>query len=221
MIAMGHASRQVESTQDSVHQQLGQTVLTHLDKPYRKPIQAHNLAAFADMEILRREITTAPILDSGCGNGESTQVLTTRFPDHLVFGIDRSLARLGETRRQIADNGYLIRANLEDIWRLCERAGWHLHRHFLFYPNPYPKPGQLRRRWHGHAVFPALLALGGQVEVRSNWQIYTEEFAAACSMAGFPGRSERLAVDVPISPFERKYLASGHSLYRCIAQLGT
>jgi tRNA G46 methylase TrmB len=62
-----------------------------------------------------------------------------------------------------------------------------------------------------------VLALGGYIECRSNWKIYVEEFAAAVTaMSGidaecesfFPGSS-------PLTPFEEKYLASGHELWRC------
>lgn len=34
-------------------------------------------------------------------------------------------------------------------------------------------------RWHGHPVFPIMVALGGRVEVRASWAGYLREFGAA------------------------------------------
>jgi len=107
-----------------------------------------------------------------------------------------------------------LRAELATFWRLAVQAGWRLHRHFLLYPNPWPKPGHLRRRWHAHPVFPDLLQLGGRLELRSNWAVYAEEFAVAVNHAlGTRVQPMRLAGSDDLSPFERKYRASGHALY--------
>ena len=93
-------------------------------------------------------------------------------------------------------------------------------RHFLLFPNPYPKPAQLNQRWHGSPVFPYLIALGGNLELRTNWQIYTEEFAQAlASAAGIASSIESYEPDIPISPFEKKYRNSGHILWRLTANL--
>ena len=112
-----------------------------------------------------------------------------------------------------------MRADLTTFWRLVRRAGWTVDFHFLLYPNPWPKPGQLQRRWHAHPVFPELLALGGQLEMRCNWKIYADEFAFAVSrFLGRPVEAIRLAVDEPLSPFERKYRDSGHDLYLVVSR---
>jgi len=93
-------------------------------------------------------------------------------------------------------------------------------RHYLLYPNPWPKIGQLARRWHGHPVFPTIVALGGELECRSNWRIYIEEFALALTqLSGQPLQCEAYAPASPITPFEKKYLASGHELWRCRADI--
>jgi len=105
--------------------------------------------------------------------------------------------------------------------RLLADAGLRPTHHYLIHPNPWPKPGHLKRRWHGHPVFPALLALGGQLELRSNFGLYVLEFKRALELAGRPdakvvsfrGESEA------ISPFEAKYLASGHTLERLTVNL--
>ena len=40
----------------------------------------------------------------------------------------------------------------------------------------YPKPAMLGQRLpHGHAAFPSVLALGGEIVARSNWRPYLDE----------------------------------------------
>lgn len=87
-------------------------------------------------------------------------------------------------------------------------------KHFLFYPNPWPKSHHLKRRWHGHPVFPDLLALGGEIEMRCNWETYAREFAQAVTYA----TGEAVAVNrhrprAGVSPFEQKYMQRSHRLF--------
>lgn len=68
---------------------------------------------------------------------------------------------------------------------------------------------------------PDLVRLGGRLELRTNWQVYAEEFARALQLYGV--RDAAVSAWMPSSPisaFERKYAASGHQLYRVIAELG-
>ena len=77
----------------------------------------------------------------------------------------------------------LLRADCEDIWQQLALDGVQLARHYLLYPNPWPKAKHLQRRVHGQAVLPALLQLGGVITLRSNWQLYVEEFGLALHLA--------------------------------------
>ena len=62
---------------------------------------------------------------------------------------------------QLRDNALLLRAELSDFFTLVAyQSDWVVHSHYLLYPNPYPKSKHLKRRWHGHPIFPVLLALG-------------------------------------------------------------
>ncbi len=191
----------------------------HLDGDWLAPIPAYSRRAFenADARVNRAQ---SIILDSGCGTGWSTQQLADRFPQALVVGVDRSAVRLARAPRRLAPNACLVRARLEDIWRLAHHARWPVHRHYLLYPNPWPKPRQVMRRWHAHPVFPALLALGGRLELRSNWPVYVEEFRAALALAGIANvEMVSLQDNRAISPFERKFAARGHALFRLTAEL--
>jgi tRNA G46 methylase TrmB len=219
---MRASSRTVHSGQRAVHERLEAVVRSHIEGRWRAPLHQPTRIAFERLTALLREDELANIvLDSGCGTGASTRRLAAAHPGRVVIGVDKSRARLrksgvaGFPRREA--NCLWVRAELASFWRLALAAGWKLRHHYLLYPNPWPKPAHLRRRWHGHPVFPHLLALGGRLELRSNWRVYAEEFAAACSLAtGTDVRPRLLKPEVPVSPFEAKYLASGHALWSVV-----
>ncbi|OQA34197.1 MAG: tRNA (guanine-N(7)-)-methyltransferase [Betaproteobacteria bacterium ADurb.Bin341] len=221
---MNAASRPVHSGQEGPHRDLDLLLRRHAAHPYLKPLLEHNQQAFdtaiAAWQAWNKE---APlVLDAGCGVGWSTLKLAERFPEHFVLGVDQSLDRLSRGKPMpLPDNAAFVRADLVDFWRLLHAAGVTLARHYLLYPNPWPKIGHLGRRWHGHPVFPVLLALGGQLECRSNWRIYVEELAQAITLlTGVSAGVEDFDPgDEPLTPFEAKYAASGHRLYRLVAEL--
>ena len=216
-------SRFIASAQDGPHRDLAELVRRHLAHPFRKPVLDYNRQAFAYAMAARAAWRTeAPlILDAGCGVGWSTQRIAETCPDHFVLGIDQSSDRIGRGKPlALPANAALIRADLVDFWRLLAEHGIRLARHYNLYPNPWPKIGHLARRWHGHAVFPVWLDLGGELECRSNWRIYIEEMALALSLlSGQSVHAEAWHTDHPMTPFEKKYLASGHELWRCRVSL--
>lgn len=169
-----------------------------------KPVAAHTLRAFRQVHDAV-PVDTPIILDSGCGTGRSSLHLGRLYPDAVVLGIDRSVARLSKNPnfqssvasddgpsddallvRQAADNVWLVRAELVDFWRCCIDAGWEssIAQHFVLYPNPYPKKSRIKSRLYAHPGFPLLLRLGGdRLTVRSNWRTYLDEFSAAVHTA--------------------------------------
>ncbi len=211
-------SRIPVTSQRGLHPRLDQTVLRHWRTSWRQPIRDHSRRAFDSIEPLATR-ACALILDTGCGVGESTAHLARLHPDALVIGVDKSAHRLARSPK-LPDNARLVRADLTDFWRLVRAAGWRLREHALYYPNPWPKPEHLGRRWHGHPVFPDLLALGGRLELRTNFEIYAREFARAIALTlSQHAEVVSLRADNPVTPFERKYAASGHDLYRVIVNL--
>ncbi|MBZ9567269.1 MULTISPECIES: tRNA (guanine(46)-N(7))-methyltransferase TrmB [Modicisalibacter] len=214
-------SRIVTSRQSGPHEDLARRVARALDHPWRKPIADHTRHAFDRAQDWLAAQGRPLLLDAGCGVGLSTRALAARHPDRAVIGVDRSAARLEREHGALPDNALLVRADLVDFWRLALGAGWQPERHYLLYPNPYPKASQLKLRWHGHPVFPAILALGGRLELRSNWALYLEEFALALQHAGEP-RPAVVRHDPQgdyLTPFERKYAQSGQPLWRLTATL--
>lgn len=217
----------VTSSQTGVHPQLAKHLRRHMETPWLQPLHQPSVEVYCQLKNEGVFSGDQPfILDSGCGTGKSTQRLATLFPQHNVMGVDQSYARLAKSgvnsnfyRRE---NCFLIRAELATFWRLLLGDGYSPERHFLFYPNPWPKPGHLVRRWHGHPVFPQLLSLGGEIELRCNWEIYALEFAQAVTLAtGVDVGVNAFIPDRGITPFEQKYLERGQQLYSVIVRAQT
>lgn len=210
--------RAVTSNQPSLHEKLDSTVRRHLAHAFRKPIAPHNQSAFAEAEQWLKAQDRPLLLDSFCGTGESTVWLARNNPGCAVIGLDKSAARLGK-QSQCPTNALLVRADTDDFWRLALAAGWQPRRHTLFYPNPWPKAEHLKRRIHGSALLPTLLALGGTAELRTNWRIYAEEFCRALKIAGISAEPGILSVSQPVTAFERKYHHAGQTLWQVVAPL--
>jgi tRNA G46 methylase TrmB len=201
-------------------------VRRHGESHWRQPLHAPSAAAFEALgNLLEGEERDGLVLDSGCGTAASTGVLAARHPQRLIIGVDRSarrLSRAGDRAWPVRDGRVIrVRAELTTFWRLAAAAGWRLAHHYLLYPNPWPKPAQLRRRWHAHPVFPTLLGLGGRLCLRCNWEVYAREFARAVELLhGRAPSVDRLDSPEGLTPFERKYAASGHGIWEVRAALG-
>ncbi|MCM2678746.1 tRNA (guanine(46)-N(7))-methyltransferase TrmB [Echinimonas agarilytica] len=213
---MSGDSKPIVSNQEGCHDGLLKRLERHLAHPFKKPIAEHTRQAFDEVNEQVKQWTGPIILDACCGVGESTKGLAEAHPDALVVGIDKSDLRIGKGLQESGQGRYiLMRADLNDFWRLAWSAGWNVAAQYVLYPNPWPKSEHLGRRWHGAGVFPYILALGGELIVRSNWDIYINEFAQALSachinaaISRYPEAGETIA---PMTPFERKYWQSGHS----------
>lgn len=214
-------SREITTNQSGPHDKIADLVKRHLAHPSQKPFNQHTLDAFAEVNDWLADWRGALILDACCGVGESTARIAARFPGARVIGVDKSALRTNKHAHYQGDGGnyQVVRADLNDFLRLAKQAGWRFDRQYLLYPNPYPKSAHVQRRWHASAAFAEFIGLGGVLEVRSNWQIYIEEFALALKVAGIDCRAEAYQADTPDTPFERKYWASGQQSWRVLAQL--
>ena len=209
-------SPKIESSQLAPHKNLVKVVARHAQHDYRNTIPQYAREAFAELDKTVRADGRPIILDSGCGVGESSWQLALQYPDHLIIAIDKSAQRLDKSKNHAlaSDAVIFLRADLIHFWQLLEQRQWPVEKHYLLYPNPWPKPSHLQRRWHGHPIFPSLLKTSPEFILRTNWQIYAQEFALAVEYL----RAERFLVQplktaMPITPFERKYQASGHELF--------
>ena len=205
--------------QQQPRQDLAEIIATHLSSDWLRPVAEHSRAAF---ESVHRAVdaSTAPlIIDSCCGTGDSTRNLALAFPDALVLGIDKSEHRLARHRTSSNENYLILRADVNDFWRLAVEAGWQPAQHFLLYPNPYPKASQFRKRWYGSPAFSALIDLGGLLTMRTNWSVYAEEFVLALNAAGYQSSGRQLFDEKPITAFETKYKERGDSLFEVVSDL--
>lgn len=192
----------------------------HLAKPTKRPIANHTRQAFDEMQDWLAANSGPLILDACCGVGDSSRELARQFPDHRIVGVDKSIKRLS-TERQIEapPNMILLRADLNDFYRLVVEVGLQFDKHFILYPNPWPKAAHLSRRWHGSAVFADIVRISGQLELRSNWKLYLEEFQLALAVASIEGELQPFAPAKPLTPFEAKYHASGQKLWQLTATI--
>ncbi len=222
-LSVGHAVRgnssNVVTKQFVPHPRLEELVRRHLNTRWRAPIAARSLRLFEKILPLLSNARGRLVLDAGCGTGQSTLRLASIDDENLYLGVDRSAVRLaksgvGEGESRLYGNALLLRMDLTDLWRLLESAGIVVNKTWLLYPNPWPKAIHVKRRWHGHPVWPALLACSAELELRCNWEIYAVEFAHALALSGRPACLQRLPHSVEaLSPFERKYADSRHVLW--------
>ncbi|MCG8315120.1 MAG: hypothetical protein MI976_18075 [Pseudomonadales bacterium] len=243
---MPYCSRSVSGQIEAIHPNLEATLKKHLAHDFRRPIQHYNETAINWARQQWQNLGQPPIiLDSGCGIGESTFNLSQSHPKHLVIGIDQSQHRLAKSGLEqsylVKDNLLLLRADLVDCWRILVREEWLPEKHYILYPNPWPKKKHLQRRWHGHPVFKSILQLGGELELRSNWKTYVDEFAFSLRLAfndpsiktqpyfptqvfskpntpksiiSKPSTSIKSSPQGFLTPFEKKYALSDQQLFR-------
>ena len=223
-------SRVVETNQIGINEQLDELVDKYLHTTNRKPIQPHTQEAFEQVCTWLGAWQGDIIFDSCCGVGLSTLALAQRYPNAKVVGIDKSEQRVGKHSHhsQVVDNQLnnhmLVRADVIDFWRLAVASKIQLSHHFLLYPNPYPKKTQVQKRWHGSSSFLDIMALGGVLEVRSNWLLYLEECQFVLNKLGHA--STLTALDAqgtgfqPLTLFEKKYVNSGQTCYQLVTHQG-
>jgi len=220
--------REITTNQLGVHEDLASIVNKYRQFEFKKPIAEHTKQTFELVIDWLGDWQGDVIIDACCGVGESTIVLAQQNPSAKIIGIDKSVARLDkhayykrrkddESVGKSADNVKVFQADLNDFWRLMANysasANWTISKQCVFYPNPYPKKAQVQKRWHASPTFIALLKCSRNIEVRSNWLIYLEEFQQALSIHGV--KSNITAVSgVPITPFERKYTESGQQCWQ-------
>ncbi len=209
-------SRAITTNQIGVNDKLDALVEKYKNSVNQRPIGEHTQAAFDEASEWLASGSGEIILDSCCGVGESTANLARENPDCRVIGLDKSELRVGKHAHYSAgqDNYRVIRADVNDFWRLVNQHKWQVKQHFLLYPNPYPKKTQIQKRWHASAAMPDLMAICQDLEVRSNWQIYVEEFAQAATHYGLHGVVKSIDTTNPMTPFERKYSSSGQACWR-------
>jgi tRNA (guanine-N7-)-methyltransferase len=167
---------------------------------------------------------TAPrILEIGCGMGETTAAIAAANPGNDYLGIEVHTPGVGSLLKQIAEleltNVRVIQhdavAVLEHMIAPASLDGLH-----IFFPDPWPKKRQQKRR----LIQPAFVALaasrlqpGGYLHAATDWQEYAEQILA---MLGAEPMLDNTAVDYaprpayrPQTKFEARGLKLGHGVW--------
>lgn len=236
-----NGARSVTTNQEGPYKELERVVRKHAATLFLRPVADHTREAFDTAKefvgrFYKNVSVSKPldvILDSGCGTGESTVHIAKRFPNTPVIGVDKSAARLTRacagnapaTDGDTSANAFWVRAELLDFWKLAldevDAGRWRIPYHALYYPNPWPKQSEATRRFHLHPIFPTLLKLGERIELRTNWEIYAREFAAAAKLIPNQVRDDHVVCEA-FSPeecetaFERKYKEARQQLWRVL-----
>ena len=168
--------------------------------------------------------STAPrILEIGCGMGETTAAIAAANPGNDYLGIEVHTPGVGSLLKQIAEleltNVRVIQhdavAVLEHMIAPASLDGLH-----IFFPDPWPKKRQQKRR----LIQPAFVALaasrlqpGGYLHAATDWQEYAEQILA---MLGAEPMLDNTAVDYaprpayrPQTKLEARGLKLGHGVW--------
>ncbi|MDU0353695.1 SAM-dependent methyltransferase [Paraglaciecola aquimarina] len=218
---MQKQARSISTNQIGIHPNLEKVVTRHLASTSQKPFSEHTEIAFKHTMAWLAGWQGPLILDSCCGVGESTAHIAANHPEAKVIGVDKSALRTDKHSSYATslDNYLVIRADLNDFLRLLILENITLYKHYLLYPNPYPKSAHLQRRWYASSALPSIIKLGGILEVRSNWKLYIEEFSEALNIAKINNTVNAYKSESPITPFERKYWLSGQQSWQMLCTL--
>lgn len=206
----------INTEQKHCYKNLATVVLKHNRTVYKPVISIQQRQVFAEASRWLAERSQPIILDSGCGRGMSSHFLAKKFPSHSIIALDKSSHRLSHCTDSCPDNLLFVQANCEDFWYLAVEENWLIDRHYILYPNPWPKAKHFKRRFHGHPIFPRVLKLGGEIILRSNWRIYLEEFRQAAQLLGVNQSSLcHYRGQQAITHFEQKYWDTQTPTYEC------
>lgn len=200
------------SSQNAPHQALETLVAKYLRTRLQKPIAHHQHESFSQIIKFSKRFSSI-IVDSCCGTGMSTRLLAEQFSESGVVGIDKSAARLARGAHVTPPNCLLVRGDVIDLWRMLLDAKIEIDRHYIFFPNPWPKAEQVKRRFHAHPIFSTMVALAPFLEVRTNWQVYAEELIIALKILK---QNPELTIkndDSYMTLFEKKYVATNCPIY--------
>ena len=207
----------INTNQRGVHPRLWSTFVKHAN-PYRRPIQAYAKETWSNVLPILTKHPKPIIIDSGCGRGLSSQYLSKKHPDCWIIAIDKSSHRLESIDDKPRDNLIVLRGDSVDYWRLIA-SSQHLTivKHYILYPNPWPKKQHVLRRWYAHPLARLMLTLAPTTVIRSNWLLYLQETALVANWHFCAAKLSCLSsTDINMTHFENKYLLKNTPLYELV-----
>jgi len=171
-------------------------------------------------------LTAPKILEIGCGMGETTAAIAAAQPENDYLGIEVHTPGVGSLLKEIATreltNLRVIQHDAVEVVRdmIAPRSLSGIH---LFFPDPWPKKRQQKRRLIQPVFVHELaqrLAPNGYIHCATDWQEYAEQMLAVL-------RAEPLlkntAIDYaprpsyrPQTKFETRGLRLGHGVWDVI-----
>ncbi len=163
------------------------------------------------------------ILEIGCGMGETTAAIAAAHPHLDYVGIEVHTPGVGSLLKQIEALGLTnVRVIQHDAVAVLEHmiAPASLDGMHIFFPDPWPKKRQQKRR----LIQPAFAALaasrlkpGGYLHAATDWQEYAEQILAVLGSEPelentAAGYAERPAYR-PQTKFETRGLKLGHGVW--------
>ena len=159
-------------------------------------------------------------VDLGCGDGSFLVAKAQNAPDRNYLGIERMFGRVRSAcvraSRAGVTNVRVLRVEISYAVKYLLHANSTTAAHLLF-PDPWPKQRHQRRRivtTEFVAAVHCLLAPGGFFHVATDQADY---FAAICELVARSGFSEASTEDhgeLPLTTFQKRFLAAGVPIYR-------
>ncbi len=212
---MTSQANSVYSNQIEPHEDLEKVIESYKRSEYRKPFAKHTVDLFHKL-CEKGVFEGGPlILDLGCGTGKSSIYLANKFRNCFVLGVDKSEIRLSKHKVE-RENLRVVRADMVDLVRLMKNNGIKTELTTLFYPNPWPKKHQFKRRIHAHPFFGDLLSISSKIWHRTNWDLLNLEFSQAyrfwtekeIQISLIPREEEA------VTDFEKKYKEARQELWQ-------
>jgi len=170
-------------------------------------------------EIFGREALTD--IEIGSGKGKFLNEMAALHPERNLLAVERSAKyqRLGCDRaaRRGLSNVRLVRTTGEDLLlRLLAEGS--VHTFFVLFSDPWPKKRHHKRRFIKPETVAAMgraLVPGGRLLIKSDHEEYADVIADVVSDApGFERLDPAEAfAGLPVTGFERKYLAEGRTIH--------
>lgn len=174
----------------------------------------------APLELEKAFTRTAPLeFDLGCGDGSFLTALAAAHPERDFLGVEKMPGRVRTACRRIGDrqlsNARVLQLEISHAVHLLPRRS--IDAFYLLFPDPWPK-----RRHHSRRIVTAdfLRAIARALKPDGLVRIKTDQMdyfvAIQKSLREAPQLSANLEdeePDLPKTTFEKRFLASGASIY--------
>jgi len=168
-------------------------------------------------------------LEIGCGVGWHAITMAQRHPDWQILAVERTHEKYRKFSDRLdrhrasgvtLDNLHARNVDFAVLQNLYPLQPGSLKRVFILYPNPYPKPKHLNKRWYAMPFLQVIVDLmqdGATLNLATNIKDYAEGCCLAFPEVGLELTSQRVLGIVDVeharTHFEKKYLSDSQPCY--------